>query len=174
MQDAVRRVTLGRVAGVFGVRGWVKVASNTRPDDNILKYPEWWLGGDDGYAARIVDAKAQVNGIIAQLTGRDGQPITDRDIAARLVGKDIAIGREELPPAPPGSYYWTDLIGMHVVSRENEPLGTVTGMMENGVQDVLVLRDGEADRLIPFVQGPIIVSVDVVQRQIVADWSPDY
>jgi len=174
MQDAVRRVTLGRVAGVFGVRGWVKIASNTRPVDNILKYPLWWLGGDDGYAARLIDARAQVNGIVAQLAGRDGQPITDRDIAARLVGKDISVDRAELPPAPAGSYYWADLIGMQVVSTGGEPLGAVAAIMENGVQDVLVLSEGEVERLIPFVQGPIIVSVDVQARQIVADWAPDY
>lgn len=174
MPESSRRVTLGRVAGVFGVKGWVKVVSNTRPVDNLLKYPQWWLGADEGYLATLIDAKAQVNGIIAQITGRDGQPITDRDIAARLVGKDIAVDRAELPPAAPGSYYWADLIGMRVVSKENEALGTVTAMMENGVQDVLVLSDGEVERLIPFVQGPIIVSVDIETRSIVADWSPDY
>lgn len=174
MPELFRRVTLGRVAGVFGVKGWVKVVSNTRPADNLLKYPQWWLGADEGYLATVVDAKAQVNGIIAQLSGRDGQPITDRDIAARLVGKDISIDRAELPPAPPGSYYWADLIGMTVVSGQDEPLGTVTAMMENGVQDVLVLNDGIVERLIPFVQGPIILKVDLDTRRIVADWSPDY
>lgn len=174
MPELSRRVTLGRVAGVFGVKGWVKVVSNTRPADNLLKYPQWWLGADEGYLAALVDAKAQVNGIIAQLSGRDGQPITDRDIAARLVGKDISIDRAELPPAPPGSYYWADLIGMTVVSGQDEPLGTVTAMMENGVQDVLVLNDGIVERLIPFVQGPIILKVDLDTRRIVADWSPDY
>ncbi|WP_439638660.1 ribosome maturation factor RimM [Nevskia sp.] len=174
MPELSRRVTLGRVAGVFGVKGWVKVVSNTRPADNLLKYPQWWLGADEGYLATLVDAKAQVNGIIAQLSGRDGQPITDRDIAARLVGKDISIDRAELPPAPPGSYYWADLIGMTVVSGQDEPLGTVTAMMENGVQDVLVLNDGIVERLIPFVQGPIILKVDLDTRRIVADWSPDY
>lgn len=174
MPELSRRVTLGRVAGVFGVKGWVKVVSNTRPADNLLKYPQWWLGADEGYLATLVDAKAQVNGIIAQLSGRDGQPITDRDIAARLVGKDISIDRAELPPAPPGSYYWADLIGMMVVSGQDEPLGTVTAMMENGVQDVLVLNDGIVERLIPFVQGPIILKVDLDTRRIVADWSPDY
>lgn len=174
MPELSRRVTLGHVAGVFGVKGWVKVVSNTRPADNLLKYPQWWLGADEGYLATLVDAKAQVNGIIAQLSGRDGQPITDRDIAARLVGKDISIDRAELPPAPPGSYYWADLIGMTVVSGQDEPLGTVTAMMENGVQDVLVLNDGIVERLIPFVQGPIILKVDLDTRRIVADWSPDY
>jgi len=174
MPESSRRVTLGRVAGVFGVKGWVKVVSNTRPVDNLLKYPQWWLGADEGYLATLIDAKAQVNGIIAQLSGRDGQPITDRDIAARLVGKDISVDRAELPPAPSGSYYWADLIGMSVVSQENQALGTVTAMMENGVQDVLVLNDGTVERLIPFVQGPIILSVDTDARRIVADWSPDY
>lgn len=174
MPDSSRRVTLGRVAGVFGVKGWVKIVSNTRPVDNLLKYPQWWLGADEGYLAKLIDAKAQVNGIIAQLSGRDGLPITDRDIAARLVGKDISVERTELPPAAPGSYYWADLIGMSVFSKEEEPLGTVTGMMENGVQDVLVMNDGTVDRLIPFVQGPIILSVDTEARRIVADWSPDY
>lgn len=174
MTDSSRRVTLGRVAGVFGVKGWVKVVSNTRPVDNLLKYPHWWLGADEGYLATLIDAKAQVNGIIAQVAGRDGQPISDRDIAARLVGKDISVDRSELPPAAPGSYYWADLIGMSVVSKENEPLGMVTAMMENGVQDVLVLNDGTVDRLIPFVQGPIILSVDTEARRITADWSPDF
>ncbi len=178
MTAAQRRVTLGRVAGVFGIKGWVKIVSNTRPADNLLKYPQWWVGAEDGYLATLVDAKAQVNGIIAQVTGRDGQPITDRDIAARLVGRDISVDRSELPPAPAGSYYWTDLLGCVVTSKEDETLGTVTAMMENGVQDVLVLTDGAGEaakeRLIPFVQGPIIVSVDIDAKRIVADWSPDY
>ena len=58
--DGARRVTLGRVAGVFGVKGWVKIVSNTRPAENLLKYPQWWLGADEGYLATLVDAKAQV------------------------------------------------------------------------------------------------------------------
>ncbi|MGC5340998.1 ribosome maturation factor RimM, partial [Escherichia coli] len=77
---------LGRVAGVFGVKGWVKLISHTRPIDNLLTYPRWWLAPpehpDAGYEARLVASRVQVNGIIAQVTGRDGQPITDRDVAA--------------------------------------------------------------------------------------------
>ena len=174
MSDSIRRVTLGRVAGVFGIKGWVKVVSHTRPADNLLNYPRWWIGDTAGFEATLVDSRAQVNGIVAQITGRDGKPITDRDIAAKLVGQDIAVAHAELPPAPPGRYYWADLIGMTVVSTNDEPLGTVSGVMENGAQDVLVLQDGEIERLIPFVREAIIVSVDVAAARIVADWAPDY
>lgn len=178
MRETTRRVTLGRVAGVFGIKGWVKIASNTRPVDNILNYPRWWIGAeqslDGGFEVQLLDSRVQVNGIVAQISGRDGQPITDRDIAARLVGQDIAVDHDELPPAPTGSYYWADLIGLDVVSKDGEPLGRVTAMIENGAQDVLVLDDNGAERLIPFVQGPIVVSVDLSARRIVADWAPDY
>lgn len=178
MNDVPRRVTLGRVAGVFGIKGWVKIVSHTRPADNILKYPRWWLGPvqgqDDSFEAALVDSRRQPNGIVVQLSGRDGRPIDDRDLAAGLVGMDIAVAHSELPPAPAGSYYWADLIGLDVVSTRDEPLGRVTGVMENGVQDVLVIKHGEIDRLIPFVREAIIVSVDLAAGRIVADWAPDW
>ncbi len=169
-----RRVTLGRVAGVFGVKGWVKIASNTRPAENILNYACWWIGAADGYEATLLDSRPQVNGIVAQISGRDGQPIADRDVAARMVGQEISVDHAKLPPPPSGSYYWADLIGLDVYSKTDEPLGRVIEVIDNGAQDVLVMKDGEAERLIPFVQGAIIVSVDLAAGRIVADWSPEY
>jgi 16S rRNA processing protein RimM len=79
-----------------------------------------------------------------------------------------------VPPPPPGSYYWADLIGLEVTDTGGAPLGQVTGLLENGAQDVLVVRDSERERLIPFVHGAIIQSVDMQSRRIVADWSAEY
>jgi 16S rRNA processing protein RimM len=170
-----RRVTLGKIAGVFGIKGWLKIVSHTRPIDNILDYKHWWLGGETGgYRTAVVASRVQPNGIVVQLCNAAGVPIDDRDVAAALVGQDIAVERVEMPAAPAGQYYWADLIGLDVVSKDNEPLGRVTAMMENGAQDVLVLSDGEIERLIPFVREAIIVSVDLPAQKIVADWSPDY
>ena len=36
-----RLVIIGRVAGVYGVRGWIKVLSSTEPPEAILDYPTW-------------------------------------------------------------------------------------------------------------------------------------
>jgi 16S rRNA processing protein RimM len=168
------RVTLGRIAGVFGVRGWVKLQSYTRPAENLLNYSRWWLVTAQPYEARLIEGKAQVAGLVAKISDASGAPIEDRDIAALLLGAEIQVDRASLPKAPPGSYYWDDLVGLEVVSSADEPLGRVVSVMENGPQDVLVLQDGEQERLIPFVVGPIIQSVDLERMRIVAEWAPDY
>jgi 16S rRNA processing protein RimM len=171
---STRRVTLGRVAGVYGIKGWVKVVSSTRPIDNILGYRRWWISKGEGFEARLLEGRVHGPGLIAQISGLDGQPLSDRSAAEKLVGAEIQVSREELPVATEGQYYWTDLIGLQVCSEQGDALGLVSEVTSNGAQDVLVIQDGEQERMIPFVHGPIIKSVDLAARKIVADWLPEY
>ncbi len=182
---AERRVTLGRIAGVYGIKGWVKLVSSTRPLEALLRYPRWWLsrpGSEEGYEAQLIEGRIHGAGLVARVSSPDGTAIEDRDSAARLVGLEIAVPRSALPPAGPNEVYLMDLIGMAVKSVEGEGLGTVESVTSNGAQDVLVLRDpvqlDEAGaplrRLIPFVRGPIIESVSLDANEIVAHWQPDW
>ena len=174
MERTEPRVTLGRIVGVYGVRGWVRVQSFTRPVENLLDYRRWWLATDSPYEARVIEARPHGGALVASLSDAADAPITDRDVAAKLLGVEIQVERSALPPPPKGSYYWADLIGLTVKSVSGVGLGTVTDVTSNGAQDVLVVGDGETQRLIPFVKGPIIHSVDLQAGEIVADWEPDY
>lgn len=169
-----RRIALGKIAGVYGVRGWVKLHSLTRPATNLLKYRHWWIAKGEGFEAQLLDGKAHAGALIAQISGPDGQPIEDRDFAASLIGSEVQVERSAFPKLPKGQYYWVDLIGLQVVNEQDVALGEVTDMTSNGAQDVLVLKQGEVERLIPFVNGPIVKSVDLKSRRIVCDWQPDY
>lgn len=168
------RVTLGRIVGVFGIKGWIKAQSYTRPIENLLQYRRWWLTAEQAYEARVVEARAHGNVVVAALTDAAGTPIADRDLAAALVGAEIQVERAALPALPEGQFYWVDLIGLQVRSTSGAVLGTVTELMDNGAQDVLIVADGDVQRLIPFVRGPIIQSVDLQGGVIVAEWEPDY
>lgn len=170
----VHRLTLGRVAGVYGVRGWVKLQSFTRPVENLLNYREVWIAHGAGFAARMVEARVHGGGIVARLTGPDGAPIEDRDLAAGLIGAELQVERDRMPAPDEGQFYWVDLVGLEVRNEDGTVLGTVDSLTSNGAQDVLVVRDGDTERLIPFVQGPIIRSVSLQDRRIVADWQPDF
>lgn len=168
------RVLLGRIHGLFGVRGWVKLRSHTVPPENILDYPRWQVGRDgDWRPMRLVDGRVHGKGLVALLAPEDGEPLPDRDAAAELVGRDIAVPRDRLPPPPEGRHYWTDLIGLRVINRDGAELGTVESMMDTGAHAVLVVA-GERERLIPFVPGPIVDEVDLAAGRIVVDWDTGF
>jgi 16S rRNA processing protein RimM len=171
-----RKVTLGRIIGVFGVQGWVRIASETRPVENILKYRRWWIqhGSAGEFEAKVLQGRRHGGGVAAQISGPDGEPITDRDVAAALIGAELRIDRAKLPKLPAGEYYWVDLLGLEVRNLEGVVLGKVNDMTSNGAQDVMVLKDGELERLIPYVPGPIVKHVDPAAGVIVCDWQPDY
>jgi 16S rRNA processing protein RimM len=174
MPGADRRIVIGRVTGVFGVKGWVKVESFTRPVENLLNYPRWQLERRGRWQEmRVQDVRPHGKGFVAQLADEAGRAITDRDEAAKLRGAEVAVLRSDLPPAAPGEYYWTDLIGLDVLDLEGASLGRVKDLMETGANDVLVVA-GERERLIPFVKGPIVKEVDLENGRICVDWSPDY
>lgn len=128
----------------------------------------------EGYEAKLLQGQVQGSGVVAQITGADGQAITDRDIAQGLRGAAVQVDKSDLPKLPQGEHYWMDLMGLEVRSTEGVSLGKVTNMTSNGAQDVLVVTDGERERLIPFVSGPIVKSVDRDEGRIVCDWHPDY
>ncbi len=159
---------MGRVVGLFGVRGWVKVFSFTDPRQGILDYDGWLLKRDGEWIEKaVLDGKRQGKSVIAQLEGID-----DRDTAAEWIDSDIAIARDALPEPEEGSFYWTDLEGCEVATPQGRSLGRVAQVLETGANDVLVVR-GETERLIPFVMHDVIVSVDIDNKSIVADWDWD-
>ena len=43
MQENANPIIVGRIGGVYGVRGWLKVESHTRPKENIFTYSPWLI-----------------------------------------------------------------------------------------------------------------------------------
>jgi 16S rRNA processing protein RimM len=162
-------VILGRVSGVFGVRGWVKLVSETDPPDNIFGYVPWYLGGRGGWrVCRPLEGKAQGKGMIARVEGCDS-----RDQAAALVGNEIAVPRGRLPALNPDEFYWSDLEGLRVQTPDGTELGRVSHLFETGANDVLVVI-GERERLIPYLWGQVVLRVDLEAGLLVVDWDPTF
>ena len=160
---------LGRISGLFGVRGWVKVYSHTQPRDGILDYRQWYLQQDGGWRkVEIAEGKKHGKGIIVRLAGLD-----DRDEAARLVDCDIAVERDALPATDEGSFYWSDLEGLNIVHRDGTDLGRVAYLLETGANDVLVTT-GKPERLIPFILGRVVLDVNLTDGVITVDWDTDW
>lgn len=169
MTDTQQWVAMGYIKGVFGVKGWLKVAAGTEYADSLLDYPEWRLSKDGRHRSVTLEAGKVAGGILqVKLEGID-----DRDEAFALRGCTIEIPRAAFAPAEEGEYYWADLVGMTVTGTEGAALGTVTDLMETGAHDILVVDGGYGRKLIPFVSR-YILAVDAAARTITADWGADY
>jgi 16S rRNA processing protein RimM len=161
-------VVLGRIGGLFGVKGWVKVFSYTEPREAILNYPRWLLSERDGWReATVAEGQRHGKTVIARIDG-----YVDRDQAAELIGTEIAVRRDELPTAPTGQFYWSDLEGLRVVHRDGTELGRVAYLLETGANDVMVVQ-GDKERLVPFVMDEVVLGVDLADGRIDVDWEWD-
>lgn len=162
-------IVIGKVAGVFGVKGWLKVQSFTEPRENLLSYKVWHLRkANDVKTLQLQSGQLHGKGTIVKLNGID-----DRDQAALLSGWEVLLERSQLPPAGPGEYYWADLEGLQVETIQGVQLGKVDYLMETGANDVLVVK-GERERLIPFLREQTIIAVDLSLGKIIVDWDPEF
>lgn len=169
MTDTQNRVAMGYIKGVFGIKGWLKIAANTEYSDSLLDYPEWQLVKDGKTVSVTLEAGKVVNGELqVKFEG-----INDRDLAFSLRGYTIEIPREAFAPTEEGEYYWADLVGMTVTNKDNAILGKVSNLMETGANDVLVVNGKYGQILIPFV-SQYIETVDTGSKTIIADWGLDY
>ena len=136
-------VIMGRIVAPYGIFGWVKILPDTEAIDGLFDYDTWWIGRDNSWqACEIETAKLHNDVIVAKLVGVD-----DRDAALRCKGQQVAVPRDQLPPAKADEYYWSDLIGVNVKNKQDIDFGKITDVFETGANDVLVVQ-GEKRHLI--------------------------
>jgi len=169
-----RLVVLGHVSGVYGVKGWLRIYSETKPVQNIVKYKPWFIHKNNAWQEVIpLKGKKHGKGVVVQLEGLD-----DRQQAAELKGCKIAIQRDQLPDVSHGDeYYWTDLEGLRVENLEGFYLGEISHLFETGSNDVIVLvseQEGDRERLIPYIQDQVVKSIDLDKSLMVIDWDPEF
>lgn len=166
---ADRQLTVGKIVGLYGVDGWVKIESFTEPRMAIFAYRPWRLALH-GAEREVASAQGheQGKGMVAKLPHCD-----DRDAAAKLVGAEIRVPRSALPKPKRGEFYWADMEGLDVVTVDGAPLGKVSHLFATGANDVLVVQ-GERERLIPYVTGQFVKRVDLDAGRITVDWDPDF
>lgn len=174
---APERVLVGQFAGVFGVKGWLKVKSFTQPEENILDYSPWYLRTAHGLKrVEIDDSKVRPQGIIVHIRGLD-----DRDEAALMGRVKIEVAKSQLPDLSEGDFYWHQLEGLQVVTHwpEGHCLGRVDRLMETGANDVLVVVPTEdsidsRERLIPYIPEQYVAQVDLQKGLLHVKWDPEF
>jgi 16S rRNA processing protein RimM len=159
---------MGRVAGSYGVRGWLKVAPAAGAQQDLAGANEWWIGADaDAHRYQVGAAKVHGGTVVGKLVG-----VETREQALALKGRAVAVQREALPEPEEGKYYLADLVGLEVVNEQGAALGVVTRTYSNGAHDVIEVA-GDRTRLIPWVAA-VVKQVDLRERMVRVEWGADW
>jgi len=177
-------IVVGRLGAPHGVRGELHLHSYTTPVENLLGYQPWLCrrrptGKQAKRRTQVGDAvwqsfeftglRTHQDHFLASVTG-----YAEREDVAKLRGMEIGVPRSQLPELPEQEHYWRDLIGAQVISLDDQLLGSVAGLLETGVHDVLRVRrtePGQSELLIPFVRAYVVA---VTPDTLTVDWDPTW
>jgi 16S rRNA processing protein RimM len=146
-------VGLGRISGVHGLRGALKLradaAAATTDPEVIIALGEVEI---EGRRHRVLEAGPLKGQILLRLEG-----IGTRDQAEALIGREVKGESSRFPPLPEGEYYWFQVLGLPVLNTAD---GAVLGHLEEIIptpgHDVYVVRRGNYEILLPAVEEVII------------------
>jgi len=150
-------LTVGRVAKPHGVKGKIKVEYFGENLNRLPSFREVFIEDRIGrmQAYEVMEASLQPRRLILRLKG-----IEKIEEAQSLVGKEILIKKAALPSLKEGEYYWFEIIGMWVETRQGKRIGRVREIFPTGANDVYVVEGKRREILLPATEE-VIQSIDL-------------
>ena len=161
--DPAELIRVGTIGAPRGIKGEVRVKSFTEDPEDVAAYGPLW----DEKATRQFELKVvgQAKGqLIVRVKG-----VSDRNGAEALKGTGLYVGRDILPPAEDGSFYYVDLVGLRAETVAGEFLGEVRAVFDHGAGVVLDLGGGPYKGLVvPFTEE-VVPEVDIEGGKLIVD-----
>jgi 16S rRNA processing protein RimM len=154
-------VIIGKIVGVHGIKGYVKVHCEAE-SFSAFSPGHTVIVRDSKGASRvmeIVDARPQGRKQLLLLKG-----ISDRNLAETLPGSDLLVEKSSLPDLEPDTYYWSDIAGMSVISVDGRHIGTVTSLIETGSNDVYVIQTPDTGEILIPAIASVVLEIDLNRK----------
>lgn len=151
--DSEKYVLIAKVTKAHGIKGELKMHAFSDQPQSIAQHKKLFLISRQGQLSPLLDvvrSRAGSKETIVQLKG-----ITDRNDAEKLCGYGVLVKKEDLPELRSDELYLHELEGLQVKTEAGEILGTVDSFFHNGMQDLLVVKNGKNEVMVPLIPGMI-------------------
>jgi 16S rRNA processing protein RimM len=159
---------IGVIAGPHGLKGAVRLRPDNPDSTALMPGMRIMIEGPAGREEHRIITIAPLGHGTLRLTLAD---INDADASAALKGRIVMIDTADLPAAQPGEFYYFQALGCAVVTLDGRTLGTVGEIFHTGANDVMVVRDGTREILVPVI-ADVVRSVDLEARRVTIDPIP--
>jgi 16S rRNA processing protein RimM len=158
-----RLLLIGELTGTHGVRGEARLRPFNRDSEVLASVTDVFIVGFGGEVTKMTLENARPHGTVWLVALGD---VSTPEAARRLARSRVAIRERDLPRLEAGQFYCYQLIGLDVVDGSGQRVGQVADVLATAANDVLVVRDGAVERLIPMVDH-MVADVDLDAARIV-------
>jgi 16S rRNA processing protein RimM len=153
------RLEIGGVARAHGIRGEIVIVTHDPDSETLGDVKKIYVGGVE---REVVQARDTQRGWLVVLEG-----VTTRTEAEALRGQVVEVERDALDLRE-DDVLLADVVGCAVKTVGGQAWGTVAAVDVGEMQDVLVIHDGDIERLIPMVDL-FVKSIDLRARVVTID-----
>jgi 16S rRNA processing protein RimM len=153
------RVEIGGIARAHGIKGEVVIVTHDPDSDTLGAVETIYVAGTP---RKIVQARDTHRGWLVALEG-----VTTRNDAEALRGQVVEVDRDALE-LDEDDVLLNDLIGCAVKKTDGTPWGTVAAVEAGDFQDLLIIHDGDIERMLPLVDV-FVTQIDLENSVITVD-----
>lgn len=142
------KICIARIVSAHGIKGEVKIKSFTENPEDLLKYKN--LTDEYGNQFVLIKRGIMKDMFIIQIEG-----VTDRNTSESLVGRDLFIAKDLLPPTNQEEYYYNDLIGLKIHDVNQNILGFIKAIHNFGAGHLVEIEFNEPsnNNIFPFTKS---------------------
>lgn len=157
---------IGKVIKPHGVRGKIKIEYFGEDLKGFSSYPKIYVEIAPGQwkSYEILKVFPQPPRLIIQLKGVERREETDP-----LIGKEIYVKKKEMPKLAKGEYYWFEILGLEVKTKEGKILGRIKEIFPTGANDVYVVKGKRREIFLPAIEK-VIEEIDLERGVMEVTW----
>jgi len=165
-EDIQQYLVVGEILKPWGFRGEVKIKVITDYPNRLIKHKTVYIG-EKARPLQVESAHLHSGYVLMKFAGFD----SDTSVA-KLRGEIVKIAAEEAAPLKKNQFYHHQIIGLAVVTKNGEPVGTLAEILETGANDVYLVRTPEGKEvLLPAIKS-VIKKIDLPAKTITVDLIP--
>ena len=154
---------IGQIVNTFGIKGFVKV--NPFVDD-VLRFDDlekvYIRRNKEIKELQVEEVKYHKNMVLVKFKGidkvEDAEPLRNFYLE---VDRENAIELEE------GEYFIADLLGMNVLTEENEELGKLEDIFNAGSSDIYVVKTEEGKQILLPAISEVVKEINLKENKII-------
>ncbi|WP_112180824.1 MULTISPECIES: ribosome maturation factor RimM [Paraliobacillus] len=158
---------VGKIVNTHGIKGEVKIIRITDFDDRFDKGNTlFFLGKNEKKPTKLTVVSHRMH---KQFDLVQFESYNTIEAAEKLKEGMLMIKEEQRGTLDEGDFYYHEIIGCTVYTKENEELGLVKEILAPGANDVwVVTRPNQKDLLIPYIPD-VVKEVDTIEKKIIID-----